>query len=185
MTLSAETARPLAHHLHCTQAPHPDLRHAALAFDRVIGSWDMECVFTDREGRQTTTAGEWHFGWILGGRMLQDVLYVYPRGQRPASDIDLRGGTTLRLFDANAGQWLVTWFAALRGEVIHLRGVSEGARIVLHGDDVDGSRLRWTFKDISEHRFRWLGETSSDRGLTWRVEQEMQLRRMTTRHVHD
>ena len=180
MTSSADDALPLAHHLRCTYAPHPELREAARAFDRVIGSWDMDCVFTDVERRQTTIAGEWHFGWILGGRMLQDVLYFYPRGQRPAAAADLRGGTTLRLFDPKAGQWLVTWFAALRGEAIHLRGGVEGERIVLHGEDVDGSRLRWTFNDITEHCFRWLGETSSDLGLTWRVEQEMQLRRKTT-----
>jgi hypothetical protein len=183
MVASAATLLPLLNHLHGTSTAHPGLGEAARAFEPVIGSWDLDCVFTNAEGRQTAIAGEWHFGWILGGRMLQDVLYFYPRGQRPASAADLRGGTTLRLFDPKAGQWLVTWFAAMRGEAIHLHGGAEGRRIVLHGKDVDGSLLRWTFNDITEQRFRWLGETSSDQGLSWRIEQEMQLRRMSTKGV--
>jgi hypothetical protein len=172
---------PLPRHLACTGQAHPSLGAAAQDFDRFIGSWDMDCVFTAADGSQTTTAGEWHFGWILAGRMLQDVLYFCPRGQRPDATADLRGGTTLRLFDPKAGQWLVSWFAALRGEVIHLRGGAEGERIVLQGADVDGAALRWSFNDISETGFRWLGETSADGGQRWRVEQEMQLRRVPVR----
>lgn len=180
MTTVAPGGPPLAQHLRFTDKAHDELRGAAQAFDRVIGSWDMDCTFTDAQGCRSSSAGEWHFGWILAGRMLQDVLYFYPRGQRPTHMADWRGGTSLRLFDPKAGQWLVSWFAALRGEVIHLRGGAEGERIVLHGEDVDGARLRWSFNNINERSFRWVGETSSDLGMTWRIEQEMQLRRMTS-----
>lgn len=174
---------PLIDHLQATDRPHDSLGSAAATFDRFIGSWDLDCVFTAADGTQSTTAGEWHFGWILGGRALQDVLYVYPRGQRPQAAADLRGGTTLRLFDPKSGQWQVSWFAALRGEVIHLRGGAEGPRIVLRGMDVDGAALRWSFNDIRDDRFRWLGETSADGGTTWRVEQEMRLTRLDAGHA--
>lgn len=174
---------PLPAHLLATERPHPSLGGAAAVFDGFVGSWDMHCVFTAVDGTQAITAGEWHFGWILGGRALQDVLYFYPQGQRPQAAADLRGGTTLRLFDPKSGQWQVSWFAALRGEVIHLRGGAEGQRIVLRGTDVDGAALRWSFNDIRDDRFRWLGETSADGGTTWRVEQEMQLTRLPASHA--
>lgn len=168
---------PLPDRLHFTDHGHDELGPAALAFDRLVGSWDMDCVFTAADGARTQTAGEWHFGWVLGGRVMQDALYFYPRGQRPALAADLRGGTTVRLYDPRAQQWRVSWFAALRGEVIHLQGGPEGERIVLRGLDVDGALLRWSFNDLAATHFRWLGETSSDGGATWRVEQEMHLTR--------
>jgi hypothetical protein len=170
---------PLLRHLLVTDSPHPLLGDAAAVFDRFVGSWAMDCVFTAVDGAQTTISGEWHFGWILAGRAMQDVLYFYPKGQRPTSQAEMRGGTTLRLFDPKSRQWQVSWFAALRGEVIHLRGGAEGGRIVLRGLDVDGAPLRWSFNDVQDDRFRWLGETSADGGSTWRVEQEMQLQRMS------
>lgn len=168
---------PLRTHLLFSDSAHSTLTPAARTFDRFIGSWNMECIFTDPAGDTTRTTGEWHFGWILGGRMVQDVLYFYPKGERPIADADFKGGTTLRLFDSNSQQWHVSWFAAMRGEAIHLRGGAEGERIVLHGTDVDGALLRWSFNDVRETSFRWLGETSSDDGVTWRVEQEMHLHR--------
>ena len=161
-----------------TEVAHPSLGDAAHVFDRVVGSWDMDCVFTAVDGTKTFSAGEWHFGWILGGYALQDVLYFYPKGQRPRDATDMKGGTTLRLFDRRSGEWLVSFFAPLRGDVIHLHGGAEGSRIMLKGLDVDGSPLRWSFNEIEDNRFRWLGEISADGGSTWRVEQEMHLRRM-------
>jgi hypothetical protein len=169
---------PLPKLLLASDHPHPLLGDEARVFDRFTGSWDMDCVFTAADGTQTRTAGEWHFGWILGGRTMQDAIYFYPPGRRPGNAADMKGGTTLRLFDPKSQQWLVTFFAALRGEAIHLRGGADGQRVVLRGLDVDRSELRWSFNDITETSFRWLGETSADGGVHWRVEQEMHLRRM-------
>jgi hypothetical protein len=168
---------PLPQLLLPTDHPHPSLGDQASVFDRFTGSWDMECVFTAADGTRTPAVGEWHFGWILNGLAMQDAIYFYPAGRRPADAADLKGGTTLRLFDPASRQWLVTFFAASRGEAIHLRGGAEGDRIVLRGPDVDGSPLRWSFNDITDSSFRWLGEISADGGTHWRVEQEMHLRR--------
>lgn len=60
-----------------------------------------------------------------------------------------------------------------------LRGGTEGDRIVLLGQDVDGSALRWSFNDIQQNSFSWRGEISADGGKTWRTEQEMMLKRRT------
>lgn len=160
-----------------TEHPHPSLGDAARLFEPVLGHWDMTCAFTSADGAVSQAAGEWHFGWILGGRMIQDAIYFYPDGPAPADPLQWKGGTTLRLFDPRTGDWQVSFFAASRAEVIHLRGGAQGPRIVLHGVDVDGSALRWSFNDIGPSSFRWLGETSADGGRHWRVEQEMHLRR--------
>lgn len=160
--------------------PHTSLGADARLFDQFVGSWELDCVFTAADGQQSRTGGEWHFGWILAGRALQDVLFFYPPDQRPRYPADLQGGTTVRLFDPKARQWLVSWFGAVGGFAIHLRGGAVDERIVLDGRDVDASALRWSFNDIGPDAFRWLGETSADGGNTWRVEQEMRLRRRRT-----
>jgi len=52
----------------------------------------------------------------------------------------------------------------------------EGDRIVLIG--LDGERhLRWTFDDIRADAFVWRGEQSTDGGATFRLIEEMRLRR--------
>lgn len=167
---------PLPLHLHVAETAHASLGGASVVFDRFVGSWDMDCTFTDADGVRSITSGEWHFGWILGGRAWKTSC-TFTRRATPDDRRDLRGGTTIRVFDSKSNEWLVSWFAALRGEVIQLRGGAEGERIVLRGFDVDGSSLRWSFKDIEGDSFCWLGETSADDGSTWRMEQEMQLRR--------
>lgn len=157
--------------------PNASIGRAAEIFDRFVGHWELDCRYFDAQGGVRRTAGEWHFGWILGGLAMQDVLYFYPSGQRPNDPANLRGGTTVRVFDVTTKQWTVTWNNAAAGWAITLRGGAVGDRIVLMGVDVDGSALRWSFSDISADQFLWRGEVSKDNGTTWRLEQEMTVRR--------
>jgi hypothetical protein len=157
--------------------PHAALGAQAEVFAPFIGSWELSCVLIASAGSRTELAGDWHFGWIMGGRAVQDVIWLYSPGERPRLAADLRGGTTLRTFDAKTGRWRASYFAIASGFIIHLEGGASDGRVVLRGRDVDGSALRWSFNDIKADSFRWLGETSADDGRTWRVEQEMELRR--------
>jgi hypothetical protein len=157
--------------------PNTSIGSGAEVFDRLVGHWELDCAYFDADGRVRRTAGEWHFGWILGGLAMQDVLYFYPSGQRPNDPAERRGGTTVRVFDAQTKQWTVTWCNAVAGSAITLHGGAVGDRIVLMGADVDGSTLRWSFNDISADKFLWHGEISKDNGTTWRLEQEMSVRR--------
>jgi hypothetical protein len=46
-----------------------------MQFGRLAGSWDTVGRFFDEEGnvlRELT--GQWHFGWVPEGRVIQDVL---------------------------------------------------------------------------------------------------------------
>jgi len=46
--------------------PHAD---ELMLFGRFVGSWRLE--WSDADG--ATATGELHFGWVLGGRAVQDV----------------------------------------------------------------------------------------------------------------
>lgn len=156
--------------------PHSALGDAAKVFDRFVGTWDVDCVFYAVDKTETRYTGQWIFGWILDGRLMQDVLTGHPNGETPSPE-NRRCGTSLRFFDPKVGQWNVIWFGSRNGFLLHLRGGAVGERIVLHGDDVNGALMRWSFNDIKTDSFLWRGETSSDSGKTWRVEQEMFLKR--------
>ena len=58
-----------------------------------------------------------------------------------------------------------------------LKGGAVGDRVVFEGVDGDGSPFRWSFNDIHRDSFLWRGEISADGGKTWRLEQEMRLKR--------
>lgn len=64
------------------------------------------------------------------------------------------------------------WFAPEANVVTTVSGGAVGDRIVLHGEDEDGSVRRWSFNDIRPDSFVWRGERSSDQGTTWRLEAE-------------
>jgi hypothetical protein len=86
-------------------------------------------------------------------------------------------GTTLRFYDARSGKWRIVWIPPGSGNVAMLKGGAVGDRIVLEGVDADGSPFRWSFNDIRRDSFVWRGEMSADGGKTWRLEQEMRLKR--------
>jgi hypothetical protein len=159
------------------QGPHASLGEAGGVFGQLVGTWDLTCERYAADGTRSSSRGVWHFGWIVDGRMIQDVIYFFPVGQ-PAERV---GGTTLRLYDTQTKQWRVTFFAPARNAVISLVGGQAGESIVLLGTDVDGSALRWSFKDIKSDSLYWKGEISSDGGKTWRIEQEMHLTRRMPR----
>lgn len=157
------------------EGPHASLGTAANVFGQLVGTWDLTCERYAADGTHTSSRGVWYFGWVVDGRILQDVIYFFP-DERPT---ERDGGTTLRFYDTQTKQWRVYFFAPSRNAVIALAGGADGDRIVLHGIDVDGSLLRWSFNDIKQDSLYWKGEISHDGGKTWRVEQEMHL----TRHL--
>jgi hypothetical protein len=67
----------------------------------LVGSWDIEVSEFADDGSTLRRAGEWHFGWILEGRAIQDVWIVPQRGARENMDAVANGnyyGTTLRVY---------------------------------------------------------------------------------------
>jgi hypothetical protein len=152
-----------------SSGPSPSLGAQAQIFDRFVGTWDLDCVLYGANGAVSRFSGQWIFGWVLDGKVEQDVIIQ-------GSDRRARG-TTLRFYDARSGKWRIVWIAPGSGNVAMLKGGAVGDRIVLEGVDVDGSPFRWSFNDIRRDSFLWRGETSSDGGKSWRLEQEMRLKR--------
>lgn len=86
-------------------------------------------------------------------------------------------GTSIRWFDPSTGEWTVIWLAPQANVVPSVRGGAVGGRIVLHGERQDGSLRRWSFNDIEPDSFVWRGERSPNRGATWILEAEYDMRR--------
>jgi hypothetical protein len=147
--------------------PFAELTEKLMLYGQLVGSWDIDAIWYERDGNHRTGKGEWYFNWILGGRGIQDVLFA-----AGASADEF--GTTLRCYDDNLDVWHVTWMQPYGGEFVHLLGRKVGDRIVQEGIAVDPARReRWSFVDITPVSFLWLGEVSFDNGMTWLLEQEM------------
>ena len=158
--------------------PFPAYADELMLFGQLVGSWDVEVSFFDPEGNVTgERRGEWHFGWVLEGRVIQDVLISPPRQGRAARQASHEYGTTLRAYDPKIDAWRVTFVAPVFGATVNLIAREHGNEIWLEGRAPDNSLCRWTFSEITSERVRWQGFSSSDEGLTWTREEEMILHR--------
>jgi hypothetical protein len=154
---------------------HPDPERAPKLrlFGQFIGSWDLQWSGHDADGNLVTAIGELHFGWVLGGRAVQDIWIVPGRGQPGEGQPPLAfHGTTIRFFDDDIGAWRSTWINPVTGRVRRFIGRADGDDIVLISDE-DESSLRWSFTEIAPDSFRWQGEISHDGGATWEMDDVM------------
>src|SRR2546430_2284339 len=156
--------------------PADDHREELRLFGRFVGSWELDRTAYSPAGRVLTVhRGEWHFGWVLGGRAIQDV-WICPARGLPAPDGDWPGewGTVLRFYDPRIDGWRVTWHGPRTGVVLTFTARAVGTDIV---QAATGEPVRWIFSDIEPDRFRWRSEISDDGGVSWRTEIEMRVRR--------
>jgi len=147
--------------------PHPDHERELMLFGRFVGAWDMEGEQIAPDGGRTEFRGEWHFGWVLDGRAIQDVLISDP----------IEYGTTVRFYDPVTDAWEITWITPPGRAVRRLQARPDGDDIRLEGRDPAGHLLRWTFTEITADSFTWSGFRSDDEGATWRQDEEMRLTR--------
>jgi hypothetical protein len=126
--------------------PDRRLRDKLMVYGQFVGAWSVENRELGSGGEWVEQRGEWHFGWVLGGRGVQDVLF-------PADAPEERG-STLRAYDEHQDVWHIAWMAPFWSEFAHQLGRAEGDRIVQ-----EGSGRRWTFQEITADSFRWTGET--------------------------
>jgi hypothetical protein len=156
-------------------APRADSAGATLLrpFGRLVGTWDLDVTYYPEAGEPETLPGEWHFAWVLEGRAVQDVWRVWtPAGDARGPWLGL--GTTVRVFDADLGAWRSTWISALTSSVTPFIGREVDGELRLEPEVVGGpERYRWVFFEVRDDTFRWRAESSTDGGVTWRIEQAM------------
>lgn len=166
----------LSDHLHDVG---PDDAHsgALTTFGRFIGSWDIDWSRPGDPLAPVGVRGELHFGWVLGGRAVQDVWIVPGPGLAGAGEPPYGfHGSTIRFYDSSIDAWRSTWIEPVNGRVRKFIGrVSDGE---IHLVSTDGDPfLRWRFTQIEADRFVWLGEFSKDEGRAWTLEERMVARR--------
>jgi hypothetical protein len=150
-------------------AAGPDPQYAAQLdlYGRFVGSWHIDNRQLNHEtGQWRENTGHWHFGWILGGRGVQDTLEF---GGRP--------GTTVRLYDPDEDRWRVVFFSPSRGDIFTLVGRRDGTGVFQEGTQPDGRAIRWIFKDVEADSFTWQGYIDLAGTGEWALEQEMRARR--------
>ena len=167
--------------LHVDGPAGPDAGQLEL-FGQFIGSWDIAWTGLAADGSTATARGELHFGWVLGGRAVQDTWIVPGRGEPGAGEPPLAfHGTTIRFYDAALGAWRSTWIDPVNGRVRRFIGRPVDGDIVLISNE-DDPQLRWRFTDIEPASFVWRGEISHDGGATWTLDEEMRITRAASNH---
>lgn len=155
--------------------PAPELADKLMLFGQFVGDWNCDVVLIPPDGSKVNGSCEWHFGWTLEGRAIQDVFIAhYPDGG--SNEQRSTYGTTVRWYDPKTDSWQIRWINA-RQNVTHTFTARQiGNEIVLDGTDTLEPH-RWVFFEITPGSFRWRSEDSSDAGKTWRMGQEMTVRR--------
>lgn len=134
----------------------------------LIGDWTMDAVVYRDDGTRHQGTGEIHFGWVLGGRAIQDV-WILP---------GIFHGTTLRIYDPAIDAWRILWNDPVKQYYTRQIGRARGKDIVQEGRTDAGEGIRWSFTEITRDSFRWTGERSRTGGSTWQVEAEFLARRV-------
>lgn len=155
--------------------PLPELAEKLRLFGQLVGSWHVKVVNYKRDGTAQEVEAEWHFGWVLEGRAIQDVWIAPKRILRPLVPPEALGdyGTTLRFYDPKIDAWRSTWIGPVKGYVIPFIAREVEGEIVLEGRLESSVAMKWIFSEITKDSFRWRSMESTDDWTTERKVQEM------------
>jgi hypothetical protein len=161
------------------EGPAADRADKMALYGQFVGAWDLDVMEFKDDGTTRRRPGEWHFGWALEGRAVQDVWIVPPRGQRrgDAAALSNRYGTTLRVYDPAIDAWHIQWTDPVGQTYLAMIGRAEGDDIVQLGRNAAGHVIRWGFYAIKPDSFLWRGEASADNKASWNRVVEFTARR--------
>jgi hypothetical protein len=178
----APPADPFPPMIEALRASGPAPAHAdkLMQFGRFVGSWSLDVIYYDEAGAvRLSTTGEWHFGWVLEGRAVQDVWIVPPRNMRIGGDPPPgEYGASFRHYDPTIDAWRSTWHGPVNQISWPFIARQVADEMVLERIDEQGELVRWIFSKVTHESFHWRAVRSADGGQTWRLEQEMHATRI-------
>jgi hypothetical protein len=151
-----------------------------MLYGQFVGSWDGKVVVYEAGGARRESSSEVHFGWVLGGRAVQDVWIAPSRQGRNPTEQDRMYGTTLRVYDPQNDVWHITWIDPVRQVYDRMTGRQVSEEIVQEYCNPQGARCQWLFTEITADSFHWISRDSADEGKTWHLRAEFFLGRRTT-----
>lgn len=171
-----DNALPRALH---NEGPDPELAGELAMFGQFVGSWELECVLYAPDGSQDSVMyGELRFGWVLGGRAVQDVWIVPGRDQPGEGEAPGFHGTTIRFYDPDLGAWRSTWIDPPNNRVRRFIGRPVDGGIELISDEGIEPTWRWRFRDITPDSFAWTSDRSTKEEPGWTHEVLMRAKRV-------
>ncbi len=150
----------------------PELENVDNVFGFLIGSWDIEAVLHDLEGRTRRTRGELHASWVLEGRAIQD-LFIFPRRVDRTPAVRVSGdryATTIRTYDGKLSAWRVVFINPAAVETnAELVARRDGEAIAMEGSLADGTPIRWLYEDVTVKSFHYSAHRLGSDGRTWQT----------------
>ena len=148
---------------------NPEAPPELAQFDFMIGMND--CV----EQRINNATGE----WVEGVRSWDAYYFMNGFAIRDSGKSGASTNSNIRVYDASAGEWAVTFYSAPAYGSGTWRGKMEDGNMVLRqaqkapGTDFDGFSVL-TFSNVSDRGFDWSGEWISEDGTVvfpfWRIQ---------------
>ena len=155
-----------------SDGPLPGQEEKLMLFGQFVGDWDIvEARYPQPNGTQIKRKGEIHFGWILGGRAIQDVWMTYEENPRRV----VPAGTTIRFYDSKIDAWYSTWISPIQGVLQTFIARKVDDEIVLESKTKEGYPEKWIFSHITPESFRWRSVQTPDNGKSWQLTEEMQV----------
>ncbi|WP_369142173.1 hypothetical protein [Streptomyces sp. R44] len=149
-------------------------------FGRLTGHWATRITYHPADGSPAHgVSGDWEFGYALEGRAVLDVWRRPGREELTAEgrDPDQECGLCVRIWDPRLQLWRFTFHGTAHGDQVHMYARRIDDEIVMERA-AGGDLVRWTFADITADSFHWRNERSTDGGRTWRLDQEVDARRL-------
>jgi len=162
------------------RGPAADRAANMMLYGQFVGSWDGKVVVHAVGGGRRESSSEVHFGWVLGGRAVQDVWIAPSRHARQHAEQDRMYGTTLRVYDPRSDVWQITWIDPVRQVYDRMIGRKVGDDIVQEYRNEQGTRCQWLFTEITAQSFHWISRDCADEREAWNLRAEFFLRRRTT-----
>jgi hypothetical protein len=153
-------------------APAPGFERENHLFGQFVGDWAIRYEGFRPDGAIVETTGALNVGWVLGGRVVQDVWSF--RGSTAGQS---SAGTTLRLYDPRLDAWHSIWFYPAGNVIETFIARQKNDEIVLDGSSPTGQPQQWIFSKITPSSFDWREIVSADERASWHVTEHMWIER--------